>query len=274
MADVLRSMGIKALLSVPIVTDERRLGLTLFRFDLAQGWMALDLSLLQAAAQMLGAVISRTERVSNLETAYDGALRAIGVALEARDRETAGHTDRVTSLADRIGLELGLNDVQRRNLRWGAYLHDIGKFQIPDAILLKPGKLNPDERTVIETHASLGYDLTRNLAFLPEATRLVVRHHHERWDGRGYPDRLRSETIPLEARIFALCDVFDALTSHRPYKSAMPVQQALEVVRDGVGAGQFDPRIFAVFERVVVLEHGLERSWVVAPTMAPVPVGD
>jgi putative nucleotidyltransferase with HDIG domain len=274
MADVLRSMGIKALLSVPIVTDERRLGLTLFRFDLAQGWMALDLSLLQAAAQMLGAVISRTERVSNLETAYDGALRAIGVALEARDRETAGHTDRVTNLADRIGLELGLNDVQRRNLRWGAYLHDIGKFQIPDAILLKPGKLNPDERTVIETHASLGYDLTRNLAFLPEATRLVVRHHHERWDGRGYPDRLRSETIPLEARIFALCDVFDALTSHRPYKSAMPVQQALEVVRDGVGAGQFDPRIFAVFERVVVLEHGLERSWVVAPTMAPVPVGD
>ncbi len=274
LAEMLRSIGIKALLSVPIVTDERRLGLTLFRFDQAQGWMALDFGLLQAAAQMLGAVISRSQRVSNLETAYDGALRAIGVALEARDRETAGHTDRVTDLADRIGLELGLNDVQRRNLRWGAYLHDIGKFQIPDAILLKPGKLSPDERTVIETHASLGYDLTRNLAFLPEATRLVVRHHHERWDGRGYPDRLRSETIPLEARIFALCDVFDALTSHRPYKSAMPVQQALEVMRDGAAAGQFDPSVFAVFERVVVLEHGLERSWAVTPTMAPIPVGD
>ena len=274
LAKVLRQLGIRALFSLPIVTDERQLGLTLFRFDLAQGWMALDRSLLSAAAQMLGAVISRTERVSNLETAYDGALRAIGVALEARDRETAGHTDRVTGLADRIGLELGLNDVQRRNLRWGAYLHDIGKFQIPDAILLKPGKLDPDERTVIETHASLGYDLTRNLAFLPEATRLVVRHHHERWDGRGYPDRLRSETIPLEARIFALCDVFDALTSHRPYKSALPVQQALEVVRDGAAAGQFDPRVFAVFERVVVLEHGLERHWVASSNPTAVPVGD
>ncbi|HEX2864098.1 MAG TPA: HD domain-containing phosphohydrolase, partial [Deinococcales bacterium] len=214
----------------------------------AFGWTDAEVRLLEAAARTLGAVAARSERVNNLEAAHEGALRAIGLALEARDHETGGHTDRVATLADRLGEKLGLDAEQRKALRWGAYLHDVGKLGIPDAILLKPGALSNPERAIMRTHPSQGFELTLNLPFLPETARAVVLHHHERWDGQGYPAGLSGRHTPLAARIFAVCDVFDALISVRPYKPAMPEPEAREEIRRAVQQGQFDPEVVAAFE--------------------------
>ena len=212
------------------------------------GWSDGERRLLEAAARTLGAVAARAERVSNLAAAHEGALRAIGLALEARDHETGGHTDRVAALADRLAKRLGLDATQRKALRWGAYLHDVGKLGIPDAILLKPGALSGPERAIMRTHASLGFDLTLNLPFLPELARAVVLHHHERWDGQGYPAGLAGRHTPLAARIFAVCDVYDALISKRPYKTAMLEQAARDEIRRAVLDGQFDPEVVEAFD--------------------------
>ncbi len=251
------AIGIRSVYLIGVQTEGGIGGLALFRHTRSDGWTQPQHRLIDATTRMLGALVARLDRLAHFEASYEGALRAIGVALEARDRETAGHTDRVTNMAERIGTELGLSDLELRELRWGAYLHDIGKLAIPDAILFKPGKLDPVERNVIETHATIGHQLALNLPFLPDASRSVVRHHHERWDGQGYPDRLRGETIPLAARIFAVCDVFDALISERPYKKAMSFTDALDVLREGVSRGQFDPQVMTAFEIVASREWGL-----------------
>jgi putative nucleotidyltransferase with HDIG domain len=201
------------------------------------------------ALQITALLAARREREER-EAAYEGALRAIGVALEARDLETAGHTDRVARLAELLGQELGLDPSELRELRWGAYLHDLGKLTVPDSILAKPTGLDSEQRQVMQSHTTLGYRLTRHLPFLPETARLVVLHHHERWDGTGYPSGLKGQDIPLAARIFAVCDVFDALVSPRPYKEAWSIEQALAEVRSGAGS-QFDPAVVAAFDRVV-----------------------
>lgn len=201
------------------------------------------------ALQITALLTARREREER-EAAYEGALRAIGVALEARDLETAGHTDRVALLAELLGQELGLGPTELRELRWGAYLHDLGKLAVPDSILIKPTELDSEQWQVMQSHTTLGYHFTRNLPFLPEAARLVVLHHHECWDGTGYPSGLMGPDIPLAARIFAVCDVFDALISPRPYKEAWTIEQALSEVRSKAGT-QFDPAVIAAFDRVV-----------------------
>jgi putative nucleotidyltransferase with HDIG domain len=251
------AIGVQSAYLIGMQTEGSIGGLVLLRHTRAGGWTQPQHRMIEATTRMFGALVARLDRLTYFEAAYEGALRAISVALEARDRETAGHTDRVTGLAERIGRELGLNDLELRDLRWGAYLHDIGKLAIPDAILFKPGKLDPIERSVIETHVVIGYQLALDLPFLPELSRNVVRHHHERWDGQGYPDRLVGEVIPLEARIFAVCDVFDALISERPYKKAMSFETALEVLQEGSQRGQFDPRVMMAFEVVAQREWGL-----------------
>lgn len=206
---------------------------------------------LQVAA-LLAAQRARSER----EEAYEGSLRTIGVALEARDLETAGHTDRVAALALQVGTKLGLDGNDLRLLRWGSYLHDIGKLAVPDSILLKPAKLTPEEFEVIHAHCLKGYRLTKNLPFLPEGAREVVLYHHERWNGRGYPSGLHGENIPLLARIFSVCDVFDALVSKRPYKPAWSLTEAIAEIANQAGE-QFDPKVVAAFLKVIRQTHPL-----------------
>jgi len=162
------------------------------RLEPSRRWSPAENRLLEGAAQILGALLLRLERARQLEAAYEGALRAIGLALGAR----AGHTDQVATLAERLGRALGLSEIELRDLRWGAYLHDVGKLAIPDANLLKPDRLTPEEFSTMRTHAHLGDDLVRHLPFVPLAARQIVRHHHQRWDGRGYPDGLAGEHIP------------------------------------------------------------------------------
>ncbi|WP_019585534.1 HD domain-containing phosphohydrolase [Deinococcus apachensis] len=176
----------------------------------------------------------------------EAALRALGLALEARDRETQGHTDRVTAEATRLGRALGLGPEGLGALRLGAYLHDLGKMAVPDRILLKPGPLTPEERGEMQTHAAEGERLAGELGFIPPAALELVRHHHERWGGAGYPDGLAGEDIPLLARLFAVVDVYDALLSERPYKRAWSREEALAELRAQAGR-QFDPRVVTAF---------------------------
>ena len=150
------------------------------------------------------------------------------MALEYRDYETKGHTDRVVLLTERLGQALGFLPADQDALRWGAFLHDTGKVAIPDNILLKPGKLTPEEWDFIKRHPTIGYEMLHHIPSLPPATLEVVLYHQERWNGSGYPDGLQGHQIPLLARVFAVVDVYDALISCRPYKRAWSHQEAVD----------------------------------------------
>jgi putative nucleotidyltransferase with HDIG domain len=172
----------------------------------------------------------------------------LGKALEMRDIETKGHTERTAQLTRLLAEHMGFKDM--KGIMWGAYIHDIGKIAIPDRILLKPGKLTKEEFDVIKRHVIYGYDLIRNIEGLPETTKNVVLYHHERWDGTGYMRGLKGENIPLEARIFAVVDVFDALISERPYKKPWPIDKALKEIEKNAGT-HFDPKVVKAFLEVI-----------------------
>jgi putative nucleotidyltransferase with HDIG domain len=183
-----------------------------------------------------------------LRDTYDATLRALATALDSRDNETAGHAQRVTWLAVRIGRELGLDEAALLELQRGAMLHDIGKIGVPDMVLRKPGPLTDEEWVLMRRHATLGAEMLDGIPFLSDTIPLV-RHHHERWDGRGYPDGLAGEAIPLGARIFAVADAFDAMTSHRPYRQPMTLVQARAELARCAGS-QFDPAVATVHARI------------------------
>jgi putative nucleotidyltransferase with HDIG domain len=215
-------------------------------------WTPNERNLIESGTKTLGALLSRLERVATLEAAYEGALLAVGKALEARDLETSDHTERVAQLAERMAKALHLPEGEIRAIRWGAYLHDVGKFSIPDTILHKQGALTLEERNFIQTHPFVGYNLIRTIPFLPESSRSIVLHHHERWDGRGYPNGLKTESIPLSARIFAVCDVFDALSHKRIYKEAMNFQDTMLELRASAENGHLEARLVQLLEDLIV----------------------
>ncbi|SMB83052.1 HD domain-containing phosphohydrolase [Deinococcus hopiensis] len=182
----------------------------------------------------------------SLQATLEGGLLGLGIALEARDLETSGHTLRVMQYSLQLGEALGLDAVMLTELKHGASLHDLGKLTIPDAVLLKPGRLDAAEWALMQTHAHNGYEIASRIPTLPRLALDVIRHHHERWDGTGYPDRLAGTDIPLLARIFAVCDVYDALTSERPYKRAWSHQAAVDELRAQRGR-QFDAEVVDAF---------------------------
>jgi putative nucleotidyltransferase with HDIG domain len=243
----LEALGVRTVFTVMIDVSTAML---LYRYE-RSGWSAAERQTLIAAGRMLGALLGRLERLRTLESAYAGALKTIGLALEIRDLETANHTERVAELSEAVARRLGLPESELLAIRWGAYLHDIGKFGLPDAILRKPSKLTPEEMEVARRHPMLGYELIRDLPFLPRSARQIVRSHHERWDGKGYPDGLHAEEIPLSARIFAVCDVFDALRSKRVYKEAFDLERSLEELQREVRGGHLEGRLVRALEEVV-----------------------
>ncbi|MGL4611188.1 MAG: HD-GYP domain-containing protein [Trueperaceae bacterium] len=176
----------------------------------------------------------------------EGSLQALGVALEYRDFESKGHTAAVVGLAHQLGGVLGLDEQSLEYLRYGAYLHDLGKLAIPDHILLKPGKLTVSEYERMKDHAHQGFEMAQHITGLAPDVLHVIRHHHERWDGVGYPDKLSGHSIPLLARIFSVCDVFDALASKRVYKEAWSTDAALSEIYQQ-RERQFDPEITLTF---------------------------
>ena len=194
----------------------------------------------------------RTEELDgtlrSLEGAYSMTLKALVAALETRDLETHGHSERVVNFSLRLGRELGLSGEQLRSLEFGSLLHDIGKIGVPDAILRKPAKLTEEEWERMREHPLHGQRILRGIEFLEGAAR-VVAQHHERWDGSGYPLGLRGEEIDLNARIFAVADAFDAMTSDRVYRAGRGYEEALRELEAYAGR-QFDPRVVEAFRLV------------------------
>jgi putative nucleotidyltransferase with HDIG domain len=185
------------------------------------------------------------DRQSELRKAYDNTLEGWSRALEIRDKETEGHSQRVTRLTLQLARACGLSGEELEYIYRGALLHDIGKMAIPDAILTKKGSLNDEEWAVMRTHPRIAYDMLSEISFLQPAL-VVPANHHERWNGEGYPSGLRGEEIPLTARIFAVVDVWDALLSDRPYRKAWTKEQAIQYLKDQSGR-QFDPAVVAHF---------------------------
>jgi putative nucleotidyltransferase with HDIG domain len=182
------------------------------------------------------------------ESAYDATLRALSGALDVRDRELEGHAQRVARYMDLMAREMRSAKVDLPTLRRGALLHDLGKLGMPDEILLKAGELDVNEWTVMKRHPSYGARILAGIPFLTGAAE-IVRHHHERFDGTGYPDGLVGEDIPIGARIFAIADAFDAMTSDRPYRKAMSLADARKEI-EGCSGAQFDPDVVKAFLRI------------------------
>jgi len=194
-------------------------------------------------------VSARTEQLrkamASLERSYDITLEALGDALDLKDAETEGHSKRVTAFTIAIARHMGLPADQIRVIARGAFMHDIGKMAIPDAILRKPGALSPEEVTVMREHCYHGYQMLRKIPFLQEASDIVYSHQ-EKFDGTGYPRGLKGEEIPLGSRIFAVADTLDAITSDRPYRPAQSLTAAREEIKKWSGR-QFDPEVVRAF---------------------------
>jgi putative nucleotidyltransferase with HDIG domain len=190
--------------------------------------------------------------LDSLADSYRATLQALAAALETRDRETHGHSERVVSFTLRLGREVGVADEGLRALEFGALLHDIGKIGIPDAILRKPAALNDGEWERMRQHPALGAQILSGIEFLTGAAR-VVAQHHERWDGTGYPQGLACTEIDLNARIFAVADAFDAITSDRVYRAGRSYEAAARELKQEAGR-QFDPEVVAAFLRIPPVE--------------------
>jgi putative nucleotidyltransferase with HDIG domain len=192
----------------------------------------------------------RLENLLELNSAYRGTALVLGDVVEADDGYTGRHSRGVVALALEVGVAMGLEAEQRRNLEFAALLHDVGKIAIPKEIVNKPGRLNPEEWTIIKTHTIEGQQMLERVGGFMREVGVIVRSHHERWDGRGYPDGLAGEAIPLEARIIACCDSWNAMRTDRPYRSALSHQVAVAELRANSGS-QFDPLVVEVLLRVV-----------------------
>jgi HD-GYP domain-containing protein (c-di-GMP phosphodiesterase class II) len=182
---------------------------------------------------------------SELSIAYDATLEGWAKALELRDRETVGHAHRVIEMTLQVADRLGMRGEILQHFRRGALLHDIGKMGIPDSILLKPGPLTPNEWEIMRQHPVHAFEMLKTIDYLSPALEIPYCHH-EKWDGNGYPQGLTGTNIPISARIFAVVDVWDALTSDRPYRFAWPERKALEYIRRESGR-HFDPQVVNAF---------------------------
>jgi putative nucleotidyltransferase with HDIG domain len=219
-------------------------------------WAALALLVRGASGTLRRQTRQLRERAEALLESYRRleersleAIESLNATVEAKDPDTAGHSLRVQQVALAIGAEFELQADRRDALRWGALFHDIGKIAVPDAILVKPAKLTPEEYERMKTHSAEGARIVGKLGRLREAVP-IIRHHHERWDGNGYPDGLRGAAIPLEAAIVGLADSWDAMTTDRPYHRALSVPEAFAELRAGRGS-QFAPQVVDAFFAVV-----------------------
>jgi HD-GYP domain-containing protein (c-di-GMP phosphodiesterase class II) len=200
-----------------------------------------DMELLAELADLAGAALDHGRQHLHYDATVHAHVDALAAAMDMRDRRTARHSDDVVQLAQAVGHALGLEGASLLELEFAARLHDVGKIQVPDAVLNKPGPLDPQENDVIRCHATWGAETLSRIPGL-EAVATIVRFHHERWDGAGYPDGLSGARIPLASRIISVCDAYGAMTCDRPYRSAMHPDEALGEIRAGAGS-QFDPAV-------------------------------
>jgi putative nucleotidyltransferase with HDIG domain len=235
---VLREMDMQAVLLIPLVAENEPWGLIEVYDSRARSFSAGERHLAELAATQIGALLTAFEHEERAQRLYRETLASLSNALEAKDAVTSQHTEEVVRLAVAVAAELGLDLDQVRNVELGAVLHDIGKVRVPEAILNKPSPLTEDEWAVMRTHPEVGEQILRPIQSL-QAILPIVRHHHERWDGTGYPDRLIGRAIPLGARIVAVCDAYRAMTEDRPYRAALGEVEARKELKLGAGT-QFD----------------------------------
>jgi putative nucleotidyltransferase with HDIG domain len=213
----------------------------------------------------------RLESMLELSSAYRGTALVLGDVIEADDGYTGEHCKSVVALALELAEQLGLSAERQRNLEFAALLHDVGKIAIPKEIINKPGKLDPHEWTIIKTHTLEGQKMLDRVGGFMREVGMIVRSHHERWDGGGYPDGLAGEQIPIEARIISCCDTWNAMRTDRPYREALAVDVAISELLSNAGK-QFDPRVLDTFVRLVVpSEPGFAGAEAIAPSPAPAP---
>jgi len=233
--------GIVSAAAAPLELDQDLHGALVICYGEERDFTPEELTRLERLAQQTElAIRSVRQRDSLARLAFETAL-ALTEAIESRDPYTGDHCRRLAEYAGSMAGKLALPPNEIEVVRLGAALHDMGKIVVPDSILKKPGKLTPEEYTIIKQHCYSGGQICKKVGFLMNAYP-VVYHHHERWDGKGYPDGLAGEKIPLGARIVAVVDAYDAMTSDRPYRSAMPLEEAAAILQDGAGR-QWDPRV-------------------------------
>lgn len=249
----------RSIMTVPLVLEDEAIGAIqavnkrggeLFTQD--------DLDLFSAIGNTAALAVSNAQLVTELQNSYDLTLEALSSALDLRDRETEGHSRRVVEYTARLAEEMGLEKDVIKNIRRGALIHDIGKIGVPDAILHKPGALDGEERKIIQRHPQLGYNMLVGIPYLREEIQIVVCHQ-EKWDGSGYPFGLRGEEIAIGARLFAIADTFDALTSDRPYRKGQSYEVSRKLIEEESGK-QFDPQAVATFLAVPVEEWQIIRA--------------
>ncbi len=189
----------------------------------------------------------------DLKSSYLETVQALSRALEAKDPVTSGHAERVSQYSVSIAHQLGLSQAKIDIIMYAGLLHDIGKIGVADSILQKPGKLTQQEYNAIKEHSSIGSDILRDIDFLRDASK-IIRYHHERYDGQGYPDGLGGEQVPIESYILGVADAFDAMTNDRPYRKALTIEAARDVIKEQAGR-QFHPRVADAF--VKIFDKGL-----------------
>jgi len=245
--------GYSNVLGVPLLLKENLIGVLLVYDKASQDkFTAEDIHLLVTIGAQMAIAIENARLYNVLQDSTLRTVQALATSLEAKDNYTSGHSARVTHYSMLLAESLGIGDQMLQNLRYAAQLHDIGKIGITERILNKPGKLTDWEFAAIKDHPVIGERIIQGLDFLDDV-RAIIRHHHERWDGAGYPDGVAAEDIPLLARIMAIADSFDAMTTARPYRAALSRQAAIAELVKCAGS-QFDPHLVTMFLEVLKAE--------------------
>jgi HD-GYP domain-containing protein (c-di-GMP phosphodiesterase class II) len=260
-ADAQTGFVTRSLLCVPLVRQGKSIG-AIEAVNKQRGGLfgPADLDLLRSIADSAALSIENARLYAELAASYDNTLDALTAALDLRDSETEGHSRRVVEYTARLAHQMELPETEVRSICRGALIHDIGKIGVPDAILRKPGLLDPAERLIMEKHPVAGYEMLLGVPYLAQEIPIVLAHQ-EHWDGTGYPFGLQGDEIPLGARLFAIADTFDALTSDRPYRQGRSCEEALAVIAAAAGT-QFDPHAVAAFMAVPVSEWETIRAHV------------
>jgi response regulator RpfG family c-di-GMP phosphodiesterase len=262
---------LSSVLCLPLVTKSKVVGaLILYKGAGRPSFSQVDIELLAILCGQAAIAIENVRLFEDLQRAHFEAMKALAQAIEAKDHYTRGHCDRTVEYAMAIAEKLRLPDDERKSLRYAAFLHDVGKIGIHESILSKEGRLTEEEYRMMQTHPSMGADIIRGVEFLAPVVPLVY-YHQERFDGKGYPEGLAGESIPLGARIVAVLDTFDAMTSNRPYRKAMSLTQATAELRRCAGT-QFDPVVVDAF--IAVLEERYRTDAAAAGVSPPGRAGD
>ncbi len=266
---------VRSVMCVPLRTTDETLGaLYVDSLSGAGRFNESDLELLAAIGNQAGVAMHRVRLMGELERLLLDTIKAIAATIDARDGYTHRHSERVAALTAQLGLEMGLSESERQTAELSALLHDVGKIAVPDSILNKPGRLTPEEFAEMRKHPVLGAQILGNIqSATVKAVLPGVQFHHERWDGTGYPEGLKEEGIPFLGRLLGVADFYDALTSARAYRAAMPADEAIELIERGAGS-HFDPAVAAaairLFERGELYVDAMPSEILRVPPARPV----